>query len=77
MKLAWFPNTRPDCLFEVSQLAQVTIVMFTSDSASVIRQLNRAVKYAVYNPHNASNIEARLGYPSRKRFLGLVFCQQS
>ncbi len=50
MKLAWLANTRPDCLFEVSQLAQVTIAMFISDSASAIRQLNRAVNYAVDNP---------------------------
>lgn len=30
MKLAWLANTRPDCLFEISQLAQVTEDMLTA-----------------------------------------------
>lgn len=49
MKLEWLANTRPDCLFEISQLAQVTEEKFDSQRASIIRRQNRAVKYAVDN----------------------------
>jgi len=49
MKLAWLANTRPDCLFEISQLSQVTEDRFKTDKQRLIRQLNKAVKYAVDN----------------------------
>lgn len=49
MKLAWLANTRPDCLFEISQLSQVTEDRFKSDKNRIIRRLNKAVKYAVDN----------------------------
>ena len=43
MKLAWLANTRPDCLFEISQLAQVTEEMFLQDSKMTLQSLNKAV----------------------------------
>ena len=49
MKLAWLANTRPDCQFEISQLAQVTGDRFDEDKRSVIRRLNKATKYAIDN----------------------------
>lgn len=49
MRLAWLANSRPDCLFEISQLAQVTESMFAKDRSSIIRRLNKAVTYAVDN----------------------------
>ena len=49
MKLAWLANTRPDCLLEISQLAQITERMFEEDQRKIVRQLNRAVRYAIQN----------------------------
>lgn len=40
---------QPDCLFEISQLAQVTETMFNEGKESHIRRLNKAVKYAIDN----------------------------
>lgn len=48
-KLAWLANIRPDCLFEISELAQMTEEMFNSDKKKLVRQLNRAVGYADEN----------------------------
>lgn len=39
MKLAWLANTRPDCLFEISQLAQVTETMFSKGHRDIIKRL--------------------------------------
>ena len=50
MRLAWLSNTRPDCLFEVSQLAQVTEARFKASPKAWIRRLNKAVKLALINP---------------------------
>ena len=50
MKLAWLSNTHPDCMFEISQLAQVTNSMFESDKVKHIKRLNRAVKFAMNHP---------------------------
>jgi len=50
MKLAWLANTRPDCLYDISQLAQVTAKRFEENRYEIIRQLNKALKYAVDNP---------------------------
>jgi len=47
MKLAWLANTRPDCLFDISQAAQVTEDRFNNCSKDCIKQLNRAVKFAL------------------------------
>lgn len=49
MKLAWLSNTRPDCLFEISQLAQVTEEKYRTEGSVVIRRINRAIRYAVQN----------------------------
>ena len=49
MKLAWLSNTRPDCLFEISQLAQVTEEKYSTERSVVIRRINRATRYAVQN----------------------------
>lgn len=49
MRLAWLANTRPDCQFEISQLAQVTENRFEADRSSFIRRLNKATRYATEN----------------------------
>ena len=49
MCLAWLANTRPDCLLEISQLAQVTEQTFRTSKRDVLKRLNGAVKYAVDN----------------------------
>eukprot|EP00737_Agarophyton_chilense_P000247 gb/GEZJ01000282.1/.p1 GENE.gb/GEZJ01000282.1/~~gb/GEZJ01000282.1/.p1 ORF type:complete len:768 (+),score=79.54 gb/GEZJ01000282.1/:1785-4088(+) len=49
MKLAWLANTRPDCLFEISQLAQITEDRYLSSPREAVKRLNRAVKFAVDN----------------------------
>ena len=49
MSLAWLANTRPDCLFEISELAQVTEDRFTREGATELRRLNKATKYAIDN----------------------------
>ena len=49
MRLAWLANSRPDCLFEISQLAQVTEDMYMSDRTRHVKNLNKAVNYAINN----------------------------
>eukprot|EP00171_Calliarthron_tuberculosum_P022145 IDg22145t1 len=49
MRLAWLANTRPDCLFEISQLAQVTSERFHAEKTATLRRLNKATKFAVDN----------------------------
>ena len=49
MKLAWLANTRPDCLFEISQLAHVTEDMFNQKPKQILQRLNKAVAFAVDN----------------------------
>ncbi len=49
MRLAWLANTRPDCLYEISQLAKVTEERFLTEKSQLVRQLNKATKYAVDN----------------------------
>lgn len=46
MKFAWLSHSRPDCLFEISQLAQVTEAKFDSSKREFLKRLNRAVKFA-------------------------------
>lgn len=47
MKLAWLANSRPDILFDISTLAQVTKDVFTSHKRECLKHLNRSVRYAV------------------------------
>lgn len=47
MRLAWLANTRPDCQFEISQLAQITEERFAKEQNAVIRRLDKTTKYAV------------------------------
>ncbi len=42
-------NTRSDCLYEISQLAQVTEERYLTEKSKLVRQLNKATKYAVDN----------------------------
>ena len=49
MRLAWLANTRPDCLFEIAQLAQVTEEMFSQHPKQVLQRLNKAVAFAIDN----------------------------
>ena len=49
MKLARLSNTRPDCLFEISQLAQVTEEIYEAKKRGVLRRINRAVRHAMQN----------------------------
>ena len=49
MKLAWLSNTRPDLLFEISQLAQITSYRFATSANACIKRLNSAVRYALDN----------------------------
>lgn len=45
MRLAWLTHTRPDCLFEIFHLAQITEIHFQSDKKQFVKYLNEAVKY--------------------------------
>jgi len=49
-KLAWLAHTRADCLFEISQLAQVTVERFQKERTASLRRLNKAIRFAVDNP---------------------------
>ena len=49
MRRAWFANTRPDCLFEISQLAQITEDRFTKDKNVTLRRLNETAKVCIDN----------------------------
>lgn len=46
MKLAWLSHSRPDVLFEVAQLAQVTFDLFKEERTAIIKRTNRTVIYA-------------------------------
>lgn len=47
MKLGWLANTRPDLLYEIATLAQVTQDKFHTSKRELLKRLNRAVRYAV------------------------------
>ena len=49
MRLAWLANTKPDCQFENSQLAQVTEERFLAEKSLLVRRLNKATKNATCN----------------------------
>lgn len=46
-KLAWLANKSPECLFEISQLAQFTEEIFGSSKRKCFRRLNKAVSFAL------------------------------
>ena len=52
MKRAWVANTRPDIVFRISQISQVTLYMYEKDIIKPFKRLNKVVKY-VYD-HRAS-----------------------
>lgn len=47
MKLGWLANTRPDVLFEIVTLAQVTEEYFNNNKRECLRRLNGAIRYAI------------------------------
>lgn len=47
MRLAWLANSRPDVLFEIATLAQVTLDNFKVEKRNFIKRLNRAIRYAI------------------------------
>ncbi len=49
MRLAWLANTRPDLLFEISQLAQITLERFKESARAHWKRLNLAIRYAHVN----------------------------
>lgn len=50
MELAWLIHTRPDVSFGVSQMAQVTEVIFAKNSYVEIKLLDQTVNYVLNNP---------------------------
>lgn len=48
-KLGWLSNSRPDCLFEVSQLAQITDEHFENSPKPHLTRINRATSCAIKN----------------------------
>eukprot|EP00171_Calliarthron_tuberculosum_P004009 IDg4009t1 len=75
MKLAWLANTRPDCLFDISQLAQVTEDRFHSSRSGFIRQLNKAVKFAVDNRVSLRVPRLDLGTLRGVGLFGRILCE--
>ena len=47
--MAWLSHSRPDVLFEVSQLSQITIDRFKLERSDIIKRVNRIFKYAQEN----------------------------
>ena len=52
MKFAWLANTRPDLLFEISQLVEVTLERFFRSARAHWKRLNTAIRYAHVNMIN-------------------------
>ena len=52
MKSAWLAKTRPDIVFEISQISQVAQAMYEKDISKHWKRLNKAVKYV--HDHKAS-----------------------
>lgn len=46
MKLSWLSNSRPDCAYNISQLAQTTEGYFTEEKEKCLKLINETVKYA-------------------------------
>ena len=49
MQLAWLAHSRPDVLYEVSQLAQITVERFEEHRRDVVKRTNRIIAYAKDN----------------------------
>lgn len=49
MKISWLTYTRPDCVLEISQMAQVTKDMFEKEKKTVMRRCNELVKHVHKN----------------------------
>ena len=49
IKIAWLANTRPDCLFEISQLAKFTEELFNKSRRENIRRLKKSIVFAISN----------------------------
>ena len=52
MKLAWLANTRPEIVFEFSQIAQIARDTYETDITQQGKRLNKAFKYE--HDHKAS-----------------------
>lgn len=49
MKLGWLANTRPDLLFEMSQLAQIALEKYNDNARACWKSLKTAIRYAHVN----------------------------
>lgn len=49
MQLAWLSHTRPDALYEISQLTQITRDRFDDKRRDIIKRVNRLIKYVKEN----------------------------
>lgn len=45
MNFSWFTHTRPECSYEVFQLAQVTYEIFYTEQNDVINRFNKLVSH--------------------------------
>ena len=52
MKLSWLAHTRLDLLFEISQLAQITLERFNTSARAHWKWLNTAIRHAHVNVSN-------------------------
>ena len=46
MNLMWLSHTRPNCMFEILKLTQITRDYFTEERETIIKNTNRAIKYS-------------------------------
>ena len=49
MKMAWLAHSRPDCLYEISQLAQTTFLAYHEGPTTILKSINRLIQYAKQN----------------------------
>lgn len=49
MHLDWLANMRPECVFEILQLAKITEYRLLKDKSVLIHRLNMVTKYAIVN----------------------------
>ncbi len=50
MKLAWLSHTRPDCAYDISQLAQITQFYWDDNRSQIVKSINRTVAYVQKHP---------------------------
>ena len=62
MKLAWLANTRPDLIFQLSQIVQVTRSLSEKYVSKHLKQLYKATNYA--HDNKASIIILKVDYDS-------------